>query len=61
MPTELGLWQAELEGGEGAVTEERVSNLGKLPWEWTRGPSDIRQFSVRYEYIILARPAKARR
>jgi len=36
---ELRLWQKELEGGEVAVTEDRVSNFGELSWEWTRGPS----------------------
>jgi len=36
---ELGQRQTESEGGEGAVTEERVSNFGNLSWEWTRGPS----------------------
>ena len=39
MPTELGLWRTESEGGEGAVPEERVSDFGDLLWEWTRGPS----------------------
>ena len=36
---ELGLWRTESGGGEGAVTEERVSDFGNLSWEWTCGPS----------------------
>jgi hypothetical protein len=36
----------ESEGGEGAVTEERASDFGDLPWEWTRDPSSGRDGGI---------------
>jgi hypothetical protein len=43
---ELGKRQTKSEGGEGVVTEERVSNFGDQSWEWTHGPSSGRDGGI---------------